>query len=323
MDERVTVAAAQLAPAFMDREASVAQVCAALREAGAAGAKLVAFPETFVPGYPYWALVEPPLFLGRHLQRLYAQAVEVPSPATEAMCAAARDAGTFAVVGVNERNGGTLYNTQLFIGPDGRLLGRRRKLVPTSQERMVWGRGDGSDLPLFETPWGLLGGLICYEHSNALFRYALQGRGEALHVANWPGGLGFIDDVIDAAIRHYAFEGGAFVINATALLTDEIIAALGEGDAARKLRPGGGFSAIVGPRGNYLAGPEHTQAGLLYAELDLRERERAKAFVDTAGHYARPDVVRLLLQRAAPRVVEAPVVEEAEPVPGAAGPVVP
>lgn len=304
MKKSVRVAAAQMAPVFMERDATVEKVCRAILEAGQNGAQVIAFPETVIPGYPYWALVLDPLSTRKLNRDLFHSSVEIPSPSTDTLCAAARRAQCYAVVGLNERAGGTLYNTQLFVGPAGDILGRRRKLVPTSHERMVWGRGDGTDLPVFETPYGRLGGLICYEHSNALYRYALQAQGEEIHVANWPGGLPWINGIIEAAIRHYAFEAQAFVINATAILTEEIIQGLGQGGSVGRLKPGGGYSAIVAPGGKFLAGPVEDKETILYADLDFAAIADMKMIVDSAGHYARPDVVRLLLNRAPQRPLE-------------------
>lgn len=294
--QNVKVAAAQLAPEYLDRDKTVQKACAAIAEAGANGARLVAFPEAFLPGYPYFAMLLAPTAINDYLRVLYREAVQIPSPATELLCAAARRAGTHVVMGLHERDGGTIYNSQLFIGPDGAILGCRRKLVPTSHERLVWGRGDGSDLSVYQTEIGVLGGLICYEHANALFRYALQAQREQIHIANWPGGMPSIDPIIDAASRHYAFEAQAFVVNVTGVLTAAAVAALPD-DLRDKLEPGGGHSAIISPRGGYLAGPVREGEQLIYAELDFQLIDRLKAIVDTAGHYARPDVVQLKLNR--------------------------
>ena len=292
----VKAAVVQLAPVFWDRDKTVAKACAAIDQAAAHGAQLIVFPETYVPGYPYFAMFLAPTAINEHLRAAYREAVEIPSPATELLCAAARRSSVHVVMGLQERDGGTLYNSQLFIGPDGSLLGCRRKLVPTSHERLVWGRGDGSDLAVYATNVGVLGGLICYEHSNALFRYALQAQREQIHVACWPGGMPGINSIIDAATRHYAFEAQAFVLSATSVLTPAALAAL-PAELRDKLQVGGGYSAILSPRGDYLAGPVRDGEEILYAELDFQLIDKLKAIVDSAGHYARPDVVQLKLKR--------------------------
>lgn len=292
----VKVAAAQLAPEYLDRDRTVQKACAAIAEAGKNGAQLVAFPETYLPGYPYFAVHLPPTAINPYLRTLYREAVQIPSPASDALCAAAKRAGCYVVMGLHERRGGTLYNAQLFIAADGAILGCRRKLVPTSHERMIWGRGDGSDLSVWPTPLGVLGGLICYEHSNALFRYALQAQGEQIHIANWPGGMPGIHGIVDAAARHYAFEAQAFVINVTSVLTEAMLAGLAA-ELRDKLAPGGGYSGVIAPRGDWLAGPALTGEALVYAELDFQLIDSLKAIVDSAGHYARPDVVQLRLDR--------------------------
>jgi nitrilase len=293
---RVRVAAAQVAPVFMDRAATLAKVIDTIREAARNGAELVAFPEALVPGYPFWAMVHDPMSINSFVQRLYAEALEIPSPALDPVRAAARESGASVCLGLSERAGGTLYNSQLFIGPDGQIAGRRRKLVLTSHERLVWGRGDGSDLRVFDLPFGRTGALICYEHANPLFRYALCAQGEEIHIATWPG-LAGISTIVDAACRHHAFEAQAFVVNVTSLVTPEILAALGSGGSVAKLQPGGGYTAIVTPRGDFLAGPARDGETILYADLDPVLIDKAKSIVDTVGHYARPDVVTLHLHQ--------------------------
>lgn len=292
MGKTVKVAAAQLAPVFLDSAATVAKTCDAIAEAGRAGAALVAFPESFIPGYPYWAMVKDPMSIRDFNRRLFDASMTIPGSECETLAAAAKRAGVHVVVGLTERDGGTLYNSQLVIGGDGRILGKRRKLMPTSHERMVWGRGDGRDLEVWQTPLGVVGALICYEHSNGLYRYAIQAQGEQIHVANWPGGIA-IDGIIDAAARHYAFEGQCFVVNVTAVLTDAIVAEVG----SNRLHPGGGYSAIIAPNGRFLAGPATEGETILYAALDFDLISDMKMIVDSAGHYARPDVVRLHIDR--------------------------
>lgn len=304
MSKTIRVAAAQIAPVFLNRESTVEKVCQTLMDAGRDGAQFIAFPETIIPGYPYWAFVLEPASSQKEFHRkLFHNAVEVPSPTTDILCEAAKQTGCFAVIGLNERDGGTLYNTQLFIAASGEIVGKKRKLVPTSYERMVWGRGDGRDLQVFSTEFGKVGGLICGEHSNALFRYALQAQGEQIHVASWPGGIPAINHNIDVAVRYYAYEAQAFVISVTSLLTEEIIESLGTGESVGRLRPGGGYSFIVDPQGNYLVKPEESKEEVLYADLDFDRIIDAKRIFDSTGHYARPDVVRLHLQRRPQEVV--------------------
>ncbi|MDH5670505.1 MAG: carbon-nitrogen hydrolase family protein [Myxococcales bacterium] len=303
MTRKIKVAAAQLAPVFFDRDATTQKACEAIVEAGRKGAQLIAFPETFLPGYPYFALYLAPTRIGSYQQRLYEQAVELDSETTAALAAAAREAGCVVVMGINEREGGTLYNSQLFIGADGAILGCRRKLVPTSHERLVWGRGDGSDIQLYDTAVGKLGALICYEHVNPLFRYAVQAQGEQVHVANWPGGMASINDIMDAACRHYAFEGQCFVLSVTSVLTEAAIAGLDE-ELRVHLSVGGGYSMVISPRGKLLVGPLTEGEGILYADLDFADIDRIKAIVDGAGHYARPDVMRLQLDARKRRPLE-------------------
>ena len=288
----VKAAAVQMSPQFLDTQGTLMKILLYIEEAADQGLELLVFPETILPGYPYWSMTHDPMsHLSRFNKRLHAESIVVPGPETDKLCAAAKKHHCNIVVGINEKEGGTLYNSQLIITDEGILLGCRRKLVPTSQERMVWGRGDGSDLKVYETSFGVLGALICYEHSSPLFRYSIQAQGEQIHAANWPGGLPFIDHIMDAAIRHYAFESGTFVISATSILTQDILDELSDGSGTGKLQPGGGYSAIVNPAGKYLAGPEKDREGLVSAELDLEEIVNAKVMVDGQGHYARPDEI--------------------------------
>jgi aliphatic nitrilase len=297
MSATLRVAAAQLAPAYLDRDASLDIALDAIAQAGEEGARLLVFPETFLPGYPYFAITHDPTETDPFLNRLRESAVEVSSPTTQKLCEAAQAAGCFVVMGLHEREGGTLFNSQLLISEEGEVVGVRRKLVPTNHERMIWGRGDGSDLQVYDTSFGRLGALICYEHGNALFRYAIQGQGEQIHVAMWPGGMGGLMDIIDAAVRHYAFEGQCFVVNSTSILTEAILDTLESSPSAAKLKTGAGRSMIVDPRGRVLAEAAPDEETILYADLDLTAIDRAKAVIDSCGHYARPDVATLRVDR--------------------------
>ncbi len=291
--DTVSVCAAQLAPVFSDREASLAKAIDAIHEGARGGAQLVSFPESYLPGYPYWAVALDPLSNNAHMMRLMDQAVSVDSPAVHALCRAARSAAVIVSMGVTERSGGTLYNTQLLVGADGELLSRRRKLVPTSHERMVWGRGDGSGLVTCDTSIGTLGGLICYEHLNPLFRYAIQCQREQIHLAVWPGGM-VPRARIQAVMTSYALESQTFVISTSSVLTQDTAETIGAEPMAR-LGTGGGSTCIIDPKGRVVAEAAADEETLLFAELDLSVIDAAKTIVDCSGHYSRPDVAHLVI----------------------------
>jgi nitrilase len=316
--QKVTAAAVQATPVFLDRDATVAKACRLVEEAAANGAGLVVFPEAFVPTYPDWVWRSTPWGPGSAwFARLQDQAVVVPSPATEALGRAARRAGAYVSIGVNERDpaGSTLYNTQLYLGPDGTLLGKHRKLMPTGGERLVWGMGDGSTLEVFDTPFGRLGGLICWENYMPLARYALYAKG----IDVWAAPTWDNSDVWVPTLRHIAKEGRVHVVGVAPLLRgsdvpadlpgrDELYG--GEEDWLSR-----GQSTIVGPRGEILAGPLVEQEGILYAELDPARARAARIEFDPVGHYARPDVFRLVVdERRRARVVT----EHDEPADGPA-----
>jgi predicted amidohydrolase len=294
------VAAVQASPAFMDREASLEKARRLVAEAGSNGAQLAVFPETWLPGFPIWIERAPGTALWDHqpakdaFTRLVANAVEVPGPVVEALCEAAAEAGCGVVMGVNERQGGrlsgTLYNTIVYVGADGRLLGKHRKLIPTYAERLIWGQGDGSTLGAFDSSVGRVGGLVCWEHWMPLARHAMHVAGEQVHAALWPE----VEEIHQVASRHYAFEARCFVVAVGSVLRrDQVPADLeifrGDGiDPHEYLLAGG--SAIIGPDGNYLAGPAGTEETILYADLDTSRIAAEHQTFDPVGHYARPDV---------------------------------
>ncbi|HEY7802559.1 MAG TPA: carbon-nitrogen hydrolase family protein [Dehalococcoidia bacterium] len=291
-----TAAAVQAAPMFMDRDATVDKGCELIAEAASSGARLIVFPETWIPTYPWWT-TNASVFSGRIFAELWKNAVQIPSAATDRLGAAAKAAGAYVVVGVNERDvatRGTLYNTLLYFGPNGNVLHKHRKLVPTFMERTVWGFGDGSDLQVLDTPLGRVGGLICWEHEVTLAKYALYGQGEQVHCATWPA-FSSQNDHIDFGMRQYAFEGACFVVSACGVRPEPELPP--EYGGARVEANGG--SAIVGPDGRYLAGPVYDCEEILYAEIDLAAAIREKHWRDVAGHYARPDVFHLTVNSAA------------------------
>jgi len=297
---RYKVAAVQAAPAFLDKESTVDKACQLIEEAASQGAALVVFPETWVPGYPVWTNAVsrwnyPPA--KKVYGRLYKNAVDIPGPVTERLGKATRKAGVFLAMGVHERTqSGTLYNTILFIGRDGQLLGKHRKLVPTYHERMVWAHGDASTLNVFDTEIGRLGGLVCWEHWMPLARYALYTQGEQVHVSLWPTA----GETHLLACRHMAFEGRLFVIVSCNYLTKAMLPAdfelMNEMESFPEVLSKGG-SAIISPDATYLAGPVYDHETILYADIELEQTIEEKQALDVVGHYARPEVFTLHINR--------------------------
>lgn len=295
----VTVAAVQAAYVLMDRQACVDKTVGLLSRAVDGGARIVVFPEAFIPGTPIW-IDSRPIWNGDGdwYAMLVDQAVVVPGPVTDALGEAARAVGAYLVIGVQERDphGATIYNTTLYLGPDGALLGKHRKLVPTGSERTVWGMGDGSTLPVIDTPYGRLSGLTCWENFMPLARFYLYSQGVDIWVAPT---LAPSDGWI-ATMRHIALEGRCFVIGVNPCLhVDQIpvdfphrdrVWAAEEGDGGWVER---GNSVIVDPTGRIVAGPARHEETILYADVDLAVVRAARRFFDPVGHYSRPDIFQL------------------------------
>jgi aliphatic nitrilase len=289
------VAAVQLSPVLDSAEGTVEKVLQALADGAREGVRLMVFPETVVPYYPYFSFVTPPVTMGPAHLKLYAQSPTVPGPVCDAIAAAARQHGMVVVLGVNERDHGTLYNTQLVFDADGQLLLRRRKITPTYHERMVWGMGDGSGLKVVDTAVGRLGALACWEHYNPLARYALMAQHEEIHCSQFPGSLvgPIFAEQMEITMRHHALESGCFVVNATAWLSEAQKAALAPTPELLKAFGGGCYSAVISPEGRHLAEPLRDGEGLVIAELDFALITKRKRMMDAVGHYARPELLRL------------------------------
>jgi predicted amidohydrolase len=301
------VAIAQVAPRFLDLEGSLERAVAAIGEAAGGGARLVAFAETWLPGYPQWIDVgvgwEEPV-AKETFALLQRNSVEIPGPAVDVLAEAARTNGVHVVIGVHERDArfsrGTLYNTLLYLSDEGEVLGAHRKLIPTHSERVVWGQGDGSTLHVFDTPLGRLGGLICWEHWMPLTRFAMHAKAEQIHVAVWPDA----PELHQIASRSYAFEGRCYVLCAAGYLSladvppdlsvAERLAQVADVDGL--LLQGG--SGVIGPDGRWIAGPMEGST-IVYAELDLDRIGPEQQALDAVGHYNRPDVFRLLVDESA------------------------
>jgi predicted amidohydrolase len=300
------VAAVQAAPVFLDLQASVDKAVRLVGEAADRGARLAAFGESWIPGYPAWLDLSPGAALWDHAPakrahaRLMENAMAVPGPETARLGEAAREHGVVVVIGVHERpragpGHGTIYNTQLVFSADGSLLATHRKLVPTHAERLVWGQGDGGGLRAVETPAGRVGSLICWEHWMPLARQALHESAEQIHVAAWPA----VRDMQMVASRHYAFEGRCFVLAVGQIIAASDLPRDLELPADLKDRPGAlvydGGSCIIAPDGSLLAGPVSGREEILIGDLDFKAISEESMALDVTGHYSRPDVLRLTI----------------------------
>lgn len=300
-------AAVQAAPAFLDLDAGVDKAIALIAEAARNGAKLIAFPETYLPGYPWFIWLDSPAWGMQFIQRYHDNSLVYGSAQAERIAQAAKDHRIMVVMGHSEKHGGSLYMGQWIIDADGETVAQRRKLKPTHVERTVFGEGDGSDLAVHDTALGRVGALCCWEHLQPLSKYAMYAQNEQVHIAAWPsfslyrgGAYALGAEVNNAASRIYAVEGQCFVLAPCATVSKEMIATLCGDDPTKRqlLLEGGGYAAIYAPDGQLMHAPlAEGEEGLVYADLDLGMISLAKAAADPAGHYARPDVTRLLLDR--------------------------
>ncbi|MEM7465495.1 MAG: carbon-nitrogen hydrolase family protein [Pseudomonadota bacterium] len=288
-----TMAAIQANPLYFDIHASTAKACALISEAGSKGADIAAFSETWLPGYPFFAWRQPSQSVAQKVFADYlANAIEIPGPETEQLCSAARDANLDVVIGVVERDAitrGTTYCTLLFISNEGEILGRHRKLKPTERERTVWGDGDGSGLNVYERPYGRISGLNCWEHNMVLPSYALIAQGTQIHVAAWPGTSTSRHAVLSAA---FASQAASYVIDVGGLQSKDSIPKVYQD----LYRPMPGESSIYDPFGDLMVGPAEGET-ILIAKGSTEKIYAAKTECDVAGHYSRPDIFQLYVNR--------------------------
>lgn len=324
-DGTVRVAAVQAASDFLSRQGSTRRACELIREAGANGAEFIAFPEGFIPAHPGWFHLHPdthPVSTELSLA-LFKNAVELPGAETAALGAAARDAGAYVVIGVCERvrgTDGTLFNTQVYLGPDGAVIGKHRKLMPTLGERLVHASGHGDTFGTFPTRFGRASALICGENQNPLAVFALAAEYTRVHGMSWPPhfnqGVRDMADLVELTSRAFATMAKSFVVSACGVIDETMIAQLQASDADEaflRIPEVCGGSLIVAPNGAVLAGPlPGGQQGIVFADLDLEAPVRAKLHQDFAGHYNRADVFQLRVSRYAPQLYG-----EANPMDGA------
>ncbi|MFC4307197.1 carbon-nitrogen hydrolase family protein [Cohnella boryungensis] len=298
------IAVIQAEPKLMDKESALNKIREATAIAASQGANVVVFPETFVPGYPrglsFGARVGSRSEEGRSdWHRYWSNAVEIPGPDTELLCDTARESAVYLIVGIVERDrefgGGTLYNTLLYVSPEGEVLGKHRKLMPTGSERLLWGQGDGSTLTVIDTPYGRIGGLICWENYMPLARMAMYAQGIDILVTPTADAR----ETWQSTLRHIACEGRCFVVScnqyATKMSYPTDLGGYGEIEAGPEVLCEGG-SAIVGPMGEYIAGPLYGKEGMLIADLELAAVARSRFDFDPVGHYSRPDVFQLTVR---------------------------
>jgi aliphatic nitrilase len=308
MDDARTVraAAVQISPVLFSRDGTTEKVLEAIAAAAKEGVQLIVFPETFIPYYPYFSFVQAPVLMGKAHMQLYEEAVTVPGAVVDAVSRAARSYSMVVVLGVNERDQGSLYNTQLIFNADGALLLKRRKITPTYHERMVWGQGDGAGLTVLDTAVGRLGALACWEHYNPLARFALMAQHEQIHCGQFPGSLvgQIFADQIEVTLRHHALESGCFVVNATGWLTEEQKAQITPDEKLHKALSGGCYTAIISPEGVPLCEPVTAGEGMAIADLDFSLITKRKRMMDSVGHYSRPDLLQLQVNQAAWAVMQ-------------------
>ena len=298
-NDKFIAASVQASPVFLSKQKTIKKVCKLIEEAAKNSADLVVFPEAFIPTYPFWPKdlgfgPERKLIMDAHMQ-LLKNSVEVPSKDTETLGKAAKKSGIHVVIGVNERAGGTLYNTILYFGNDGTLIGKHRKLMSIDSEKCIWANGTAQDINVFDTELGKIGGLFCYEHHLTLARYAMYTKGEQIHASLWAG-HGFVKNTMDFTSKQYAFEGQTFVIISSIYINEDMIPdSFPLKEVTLWEYPGG--SGIINPRGEYIAGPIYEQEDIIYAEIDLDHIMRAKAVIDCTGHFSRPDIFKFEIQK--------------------------
>jgi len=306
-------AAVQTAPVFLNVDKTIDKAISIIKEAASNGAQLVAFPEVFIAGYPYWNWIVTPIQGSKWYEELYRNSVSVPSPEIDRICKAAKENDCHIVIGINERGEsyGEIYNTNLIIDNQGNIIGKHRKLVPTWAEKLTWTSGDGSSLKVYKTEIGPIGTLACGENTNTLARFALLSQGELIHIANYislpvaPPDYDMAEAIKIRAAAH-SFEGKLFTIVSCSTISKEIMDAL-KGDVPNVeellTRKNSAFSGIIGPNGAVVGAPLIDDEGIVYADIDLAKCIQPKQMHDILGHYNRFDIFDLRVNTAPTRKI--------------------
>jgi aliphatic nitrilase len=300
-------ASVQAAPVYLNREATTDKACSFIQEAANNGAKIIAFPETFIPGYPHWVWLDSPGEGDRFFSQFVRNSLAVPSPTVEKLCQVAREHDIYVAIGIDESSPysfAEIFNTMLLLDPNGKILGKHRKIMPTYAEKLVWSFGDGSSLRVYDTQLGRIGMLICGENTNSLARFALIAQGEQMHISSYPA---FpqkkrydLKKAIEIRAAGHSFEGKVFNIVSSSLIDKEMKCLLGDTPEKREVlnNSGNGFTGIIGPNGEVVAGPlPDGEEGIVYGDINLEECLQWKLFHDISGNYNRFDILSLNLNR--------------------------
>lgn len=286
------VASIQAAPVYLDRDATVEKACRLIDEASNQGAKLVAFPEAFIPGYPWWIWFDEPSAGMSHFIKLYKNAVTIPSETTRKLSSSAKKNGVYVCISVTEKDGASLYLTQLWFNPNGDLIGKHRKLKPSGAERYIWGEGDASMMPVFDTEIGRLGGLECWEHMIPANMMAMMQKNEQIHVQSWPSCFPqqehlFSNYPLETGAKAYSIINQVYSVVSSQIYTEEMREMLCTNDKQREIMsPGYGMTMIVDPSGHIISSVPRDEEGICYAELELTSIIGGKFLSDPAGHYS-------------------------------------